>query len=49
MGLRDSSTRAQTTPFTLPFLLPSMRSVTAWNSRSAPSAWLDEVRILVAQ
>jgi hypothetical protein len=34
---------------TLPFLLPSMRSVAAWNSRSAPSAWLDEVRILVAQ
>jgi hypothetical protein len=26
-----------------------MRNVAARNSRSAPSAWLDEVRILVGQ
>ena len=45
---RFSSARAILTPVTRPFL-PTMPSVTAWNSRSAPSACEEDVRILVGQ
>jgi hypothetical protein len=48
IGLKAPSTRAQCSVVTRPFL-PEKRVVVTAKSRSAPSSWLDEVRILRGQ
>ena len=49
IGLRRSSTWQHFTPVSTPSSSPTNSSVPTWNSRTAPSACEEEVRIFVAQ